>query len=88
MTHRVELTNSAQRDLDAIAQRYAAAILQFAFSALAENPVRVGNRLGGDLAGLLSARRGDYRILYEIIDDEATVVVHRIRHRAHAYRPH
>jgi hypothetical protein len=37
-------------------------------------------------------RRGDYRIVYEILSDPAagdrTVLIHRIRHRAHVYRTH
>lgn len=52
-----------------------------------------GGRLHRELAGLRSARRGVYRIIYEIddterIDDaERLVIVHRIEHRATAYRP-
>lgn len=41
----------------------------------------------GDLAGLWSARRGDYRVVYEINDDARIVVVHRVQHRRDVYRP-
>ncbi len=34
-----------------------------------------------------SARRGVYRIIYEIDDDKHLVIVYRIEHRATAYRP-
>lgn len=34
-----------------------------------------------------SARRGVYRIVYEIDDAEHLVIVYRIEHRATAYRP-
>jgi mRNA interferase RelE/StbE len=56
--------------------------------ALAEAPRRVGKQLVGELGGLWSARRGDYRIIYEIDDDERTVLVHRVQHRRDVYRPH
>ena len=54
---------------------------------LIESPYHVGGELQRELAGLRSARRGAYRVIYEIIEDEQVVVVHRIDHRRHAYRP-
>lgn len=87
MVFRVELTSAALRDLDALPHRYAAAIVAFLFGALAENPARVGKPLGRDLLGLHGARRGDYRVIYETLQDGDVVLVHRVRHRAHAYRP-
>lgn len=82
MGSRVELTKTAQRDLDTIPPKYAVAILQYAYGLLADNPARSGKPLVGD--------RGDYRIVYEILTDQrndGTVLMHRIRHRAHVYRP-
>ncbi len=60
--------------------------MTFAFVALAENPRRRGKPLGADFVGLWSARRGDYRVLYEIDDDVRVVDVARIAHRSEAYR--
>ena len=53
---------------------------------LRANPHRVGWALIGDLAGLYSARRGDYRIIYTI--DEETIVgeVADVRRRSDVYR--
>ena len=65
----------------------AAAALEFLTGALVENPHRVGKRLRGDLAGIHSARRGTYRVLYRINDVRREVVVLRIDHRRDAYRP-
>ena len=53
---------------------------------LAENPQRLGKPLVGQLAGLRVARRGDYRIIYEIDSGERLVIVHRIQHRRDIYR--
>jgi mRNA interferase RelE/StbE len=43
--------------------------------------------LVGELTGLYSARRGDYRVSYEIDDDRKVVIVHRVQHRRVVYRP-
>jgi mRNA interferase RelE/StbE len=36
---------------------------------------------------LFSARRGGYRVIYEIDDERKVVIVHRVQHRRVAYRP-
>ena len=50
-------------------------------------PRRVGHPLLRELAGLWSARRGSYRIVYGIDDEQREVTVLRIDHRADIYRP-
>ena len=42
--------------------------------------------LTGKLAGLYKLRAGDYRVIYEIVHDEQTVVIHAIGHRREIYR--
>jgi mRNA interferase RelE/StbE len=42
--------------------------------------------LTADLAGLYRLRIGDYRVIYEIVHDEQTVVIHAIGHRREVYR--
>lgn len=65
----------------------AAAVIEFVTGALVANPHRVGKQLRGDLAGIHSARRGTYRVLYRINDAHHEVVVLRIDHHSEAYRP-
>jgi mRNA-degrading endonuclease RelE of RelBE toxin-antitoxin system len=65
----------------------AAAVIDFLTGALIENPHRVGRALRNELAGVHSARRGTYRVLYRIDDAERVVTVLRIEHRGTAYRP-
>ena len=65
----------------------AAAAIEFLTGALVENPHRVGKQLRGDLAGIHSARRGTYRVLYRINEVQDEVVVLRIEHRLDVYRP-
>lgn len=64
----------------------AAAVIEFLTGALIQNPHRVGKPLRGELAGIHSARRGTYRVLYRINDTQREVVVLRIDHRRDAYR--
>jgi len=85
--YRVTLSSAAVRSLRAIPARIAEPLVTFAFVALADNPRRRGKPLGADFAGLWSARRGDYRIIYEIDDEVHLVDVVRIAHRSEAYRP-
>lgn len=83
----VKLSSAAVRSLRAIPPRIAEALVTFAFVALAENPHRRGKRLGADFEGLWSARRGEYRVIYEIDDEVRVVDIVRIAHRSEAYRP-
>jgi mRNA interferase RelE/StbE len=39
-----------------------------------------------DLIGLYKLRVGDYRVIYEIIRKEKTIVIHTIGHRREIYR--
>ena len=64
-----------------------AAVLAAIFDSIAVNPERAGKALRGELEGLHSARRGDFRIVYEILKDERVVLIHRAAHRADVYRP-
>jgi mRNA interferase RelE/StbE len=42
--------------------------------------------LTGDFAGLYKLRVGDYRIIYEVLWDEETIVIHAVGHRREIYR--
>jgi ABC-type antimicrobial peptide transport system permease subunit len=50
-------------------------------------PRRVGKPLGRELAGSFSARRGPYRLIYDVDDDAQRGDVLRIDHRSDVYRP-
>ena len=78
---------SAERQLGRLPERIAAAVVEFMLGPLCENPRRVGHPLQRELAGLWSARRGAYRVVYEIDDAEQRVTVLRIDHRSDVYRP-
>jgi mRNA-degrading endonuclease RelE of RelBE toxin-antitoxin system len=83
----VVIAASTERQLARLPARVAPAIVEFMLGPLCENPQRVGHPLRRELAGLWAARRGAYRLIYEIDDDHHTITVLRIDHRADVYRP-
>jgi mRNA interferase RelE/StbE len=40
----------------------------------------------GNLAGFYKLRVGDYRVIYEIVHSEQTIIVHLVGHRREIYR--
>lgn len=42
--------------------------------------------LTGDLSLFCKLRVGDYRVLYQVLHDEQTIVIHQIGHRRDVYR--
>jgi mRNA interferase RelE/StbE len=84
--HDVDITPEGLRHLRRLPEKVRAAALELIFGSLAEAPTRAGKPLVGELFGLWSARRGDYRVVYEIDDEAGVVVVHRVQHRRDVYR--
>ncbi len=85
-TYLVELAGTARRDLRAVPPRIVPAIIEFVYGDLARQPRRVGKPLQRELEGLWGARRGPYRVIYEILDDRLLVLVIHVAHRADVYR--
>lgn len=83
----VAWTTPARRALTKLPEKVAAAVIEFLYGSLAANPHRVGKPLRLGLNGLHSARRGDYRVIYRIDDDQRQVTVLAIEHRSGIYRP-
>ncbi len=83
----VRVSARAERDLDQLPAKVAHACVAFVFGPLAENPQRLGGELRGRLAGLRSARRGSYRIVYRIDEERRLVEIVHIDHRGSVYRP-
>ena len=87
MTFRIMLSAPARRALEhSLPEGVAAAAWEFINGPLAANPHRVGRPLTGQLSGMWSARRGDYRVVYSIDVDIVTVTVLRLGHRRDVYR--
>jgi len=82
----VRATPEALRHLNDLPSKVRDAALVALRGSISEHPRPVGKPLVGDPAGLYSARRGDYRIIYEVDDQANVVIVHRIHHRGDVYR--
>jgi mRNA interferase RelE/StbE len=84
----VRLSRQAKRALiDDLPEAVAAACYEFIYGPLADNPRRVGKQLQSPLWPKYSARRGDFRVIYNIADGLLVVEVVVIQHRRDVYRP-
>jgi mRNA interferase RelE/StbE len=82
----VRISARAERDIARLPEKIAAACVEFIFGPLADNPYRLGTELRGQFAGLRSARRGSYRIIYKVDEDQDQIDVVHIDHRGDVYR--
>jgi mRNA interferase RelE/StbE len=80
-------TAPARRALARLPEKVATAAVEFLYGSLAANRHRVGKPLKLGLAGLYSAHRGDYRVIYRIDDHDQSIDVVAIEHRSDVYRP-
>ena len=85
--YEVEITPEGLRHLNRLPEKVRAAALETVWGPIADNPQRLGRPLLGELEGLRSARRGDYRIIYEVFEDDRVVLIHRVQHRREVYGP-
>jgi mRNA interferase RelE/StbE len=83
---RLVVAPTAERSLARLPEKAAAAVVEFVVGPVLDEPKRIGHPLRGELEGLWAARRGPYRIVYELDDLKRIVQVLRIDHRADVYR--
>jgi mRNA interferase RelE/StbE len=87
VTYQIELTRAAKKALtELLPEAVAIACWEFIRGPLAENPYRVGNPLRGSLEGRYSARRGQFRVIYQVFDERILVRIIHIAHPRDAYR--
>ena len=61
-------------------------MLAFVHGPLSDDPYRVGQPLERELAGLHSARRGSYRIVYRVVEARVLVQVVKVGPPSDVYR--
>lgn len=85
MTYRVDFTTAAGRQVKELPKPARTRVLA-AISALADDPRPTGARklVGEDIAWRI--RVGDYRVIYDVVDQALTVIVVRASHRRDGYR--
>jgi len=84
VVYEIILKPSAQKDLDSLPNREIARILKH-IDYLSDNPRPIGVQKLTDAEGY-RIRVGDYRVLFEIHDEQKSVFIYRIKHRREAYR--
>jgi mRNA interferase RelE/StbE len=85
--YRLVVAGPADRRIsEQLPESVAGAVAQLITGDLLTNPHKVGKPLGGPLTGIWSARRGVYRVLYEIDEEAHTVTVLDVGHRSGVYR--
>ena len=77
---------AARKIAEVLPETVAAAVIEFITGALLENPHRVGRALRHELTCLHAARRGTFRVVYRIDEDEHFVEVIDVAHRSDIYR--
>lgn len=63
------------------------AIFEFIHGPLSQDPGRVSKPLHDELEGFRGARRGEYRVVFRIDDEERVIRVVRVDHRSDIYWP-
>jgi len=83
--YRIEFERQASKDLRRLAPKQMRQI-QERIDSLAQNARPHGCEKVKTIPGYLRIRGGEYRILYEVDEEEKLVIINRIRHRREAYR--
>jgi mRNA interferase RelE/StbE len=84
--YRVRILDAAKRELARLDKPLARRIIE-RITWLATNLDTISpEALTGELAGLCKLRVGDYRVIYEILHTEQTLVIHVVGHRREIYR--
>jgi len=87
VAYKIAWTSSAKRSLQKLPEKVGHAVIEFIYGPMAGNPHRIGKPLRLQLAGLHSARRGDFRVIYRIDEAKARIDILAIEHRSDVYRP-
>lgn len=84
--HEVVFIRSARSALEReLPEKVATAVFEFIMGPLRQDPRKVGKPLREPLAPLFAARRGEYRVIYRIVDQRLVIGVVSVVHRRGAY---
>ena len=84
--YRIRILRSAARELERLDKPIARRIVERINWLAANLDDLRPEAYTGDLAGLYKLRAGSYRVIYELLHDEKTIVIHQIGHRREIYR--
>ena len=75
MSYSVKWDDGTAEDLKTLGKAEALRIIKKIKTHLVKDPLNLGKPLSGNLASLYRYRIGDYRVIYQIIQNELIVVV-------------
>lgn len=84
--YKIELSNVAKKDLKKLEIKIVIKIQKQLNNLLEESPNLDIKKLEGLNSNLYRLRCGDYRIIFEIIDSETTILILAIDHRKDIYK--
>jgi mRNA interferase RelE/StbE len=84
-TYKIEWKASALKELKRLDRKIIPRIIS-SIESLATNPFPPGVRKLQGAEKTYRIRTGNYRIIYEIINERVVIVIIRIRHRKNAYK--
>lgn len=85
MQYKLLFDDKVAKDLKQIDKQWQKRILEAIRTKLVKDPY-IGKKLVGDLSSYYRYRVNDYRIIYEILEDEIILVVIKIKHRKDVYK--
>lgn len=80
----IQISRKASKELDKIPEPIFSN-LRKKIESLSHNPTPPNSKRLTNWAGY-RLRVGDYRILYEVVNEKETVIIYRVAHRKDAYR--
>ena len=83
----VTFSPAARRRLARLPESAATALFEHLIGPVAANPHRLGKPLESPYDGVWSTRRGEYRALYTIDENNHVITVIVVDHRRDTYRP-
>jgi mRNA interferase RelE/StbE len=84
--YRIRILDDAARELQALDRPISRRVVKRIRWLAANLDDLTPESLTGQLAGFCKLRVGDYRVLYEILHQEQTIVIHQVGHRREIYR--
>ena len=84
--YEVIFSSRARRALEhELPEKVAAAVFAFVMGALRDNPYCVGKRLREPLTDMYAARRGEYRVIYRIVEQRLVIEAVSVAHQRDVY---
>jgi mRNA interferase RelE/StbE len=73
-------------DLKKIAITEATKIVKKVENYLAQDPKNLGKQLSAEYSGLYRYRYGNYRIIYQVLEQDITIIVVKVGHMSKVYK--